>query len=59
MSIYPAAIGIIMKPGENDKRAEGRNGGVEYGKMIGKVGKARECPGNGRKVRRRNRSSGV
>ena len=48
-----------MKPGENDKRAEGRNGGAEYGKMIGKVGKVREYPGNSGKVRRRNRSSGV
>ena len=48
-----------MKPGENDKRADGRNGGAEYGKMIGKVRKAWECPGNGGKVRRRNRSSGV
>ena len=48
-----------MKPWENDGQAEGRNGGVEYGKVIGKVGKVRECPGNGGNVRRRNRSSGV
>ena len=41
-----------MKPGENDGQAEGWNGGAEYGKMIGKVRKARECPGNGGNIRK-------
>ena len=59
VSIYPAAIGIIMKPRENNRRAEERNGSVECGGMIGKVGKVRECPGNGGKVRRHNRGSRV
>ena len=48
-----------MKPGENNRRVEGRNGSAECGGTIGKVGKVRECPGNGGKVQRRNRSSGV
>ena len=48
-----------MKPGETNRRAEGRNGNAECGGTIGKVGNVQECPGNGRKVRRRNRSDGV
>ena len=48
-----------MKPGENNRRAEERNGRAECGGTIGKVGKVWECPGNGGKVRRRNRSGGV
>ena len=48
-----------MKPREINRRAEGQNGSVECGGMIGKDGKVQERSGNGGKVRRRNRSSRV